>query len=90
MATEVLFDFWDILVNNIFGSVAMAIMGIALVLWVILMLCKVSAIFQIHWMIFYFLVMGTGYIGALALVGGFIITLTYFVISFARFAFPSD
>jgi hypothetical protein len=88
--TEVLFDFYEILVENIFGSVGLAIMGIALVIILLLFILRTSAIFILQWMIFYFIVMGTLYIGALGLVLGGFIAISYTLIAIIRFIFRPD
>ena len=88
--TEILFDFYEILVQNIFGSVFMAIMGVALALLLIMFLCKTSQTFIIYWMIFYFMVMGAMYIGALALVLGFLFAAGYTITAVIRFWFRND
>lgn len=87
MATDV-FPIYEVLVENVFGSVGLAIMGVALVLLLIMFLTRTSTIFLIYWMMFYFLVMGTLYFGALGLVLAFLISATYFTISLTRTLFP--
>jgi len=88
--TEILFDFYEILVQNIFGSVGLAIMGVALVLVIILFLTKTSLEFIYYWMAFYFIVMGALYIGALAFVIGFIFAGGYTLTAIIRFWFRPD
>jgi len=68
MATDIIFPLYDILVESIFGSVGFAIVGIAIVLAAILFITRTSSIFITRWLMFYFAVMGTLYIGAIALV----------------------
>ena len=69
MNTEV-FPIYDILVNNVFGSIGLAVMGVAFAILIILLLSRSSTVLTINWMMFYFVVMGTMYFGALALVRG--------------------
>ena len=88
--TEILFDFYELLVQNIFGSVGMAIMGVALVIMLIMFITRVSYVFILYWMIFYFTVMGTEYIGALGLVLAFMFAATYTTIAVIRFFFRPD
>lgn len=73
MATDLVFPMYEILVESIFGSVGLSIVGIAIVLALILFITRTSTIFITYWMLFYFMVMGTLYIGALGLVFAFII-----------------
>ncbi len=84
MATDILFPFYEILVNNIFGSVGLSILAIGGIIAVILMLGKTSWVLLTFWMIFYFLVMATMYFGALALVLTFFIIMLYTIISLMR------
>lgn len=84
MASEILFSFYDIFVTNIFGSVGLAILAIAGIIAMILFLCRAGWTFISFWMVFYFLVMGTMYIGALGLVLAFFIISAYTVIAFMR------
>jgi|TARA_Y100000034_G_scaffold19770_1_gene22427 hypothetical protein len=79
MASIDTFPIYEVLVESIFGSFGLAVMGVALVLLIILLITKTSRVFLIYWMIFYFIVMGTLYIGALALMLGFMIAIVYFV-----------
>ncbi len=72
MATDV-FPIYDILVESIFGSVGVAIMGVALVLILILLISRSTGTFIAYWMLFYFMVMGTIYIGAIGLIFAFLI-----------------
>jgi len=85
--TEILFDFWELLVENVFGSVGMAILGVAIALSLILFITRTSKIFIIFWMGFYFTVMVTLYIGALGLVIAFIGAAIYSVHAIIRYAF---
>ena len=79
--TEILFDFYEILVENVFGSVLLSILGIAFVMMIMLMMSRSSAMFIIYWFIFYFIVMMSLYLGALGLVTGFVLSFSYFAIS---------
>lgn len=85
--TEVLFDFYEILVENIFGNVGLSIVGVGIVIALVLLLSRTSRTFFVYWMAFYFIVMGTMYIGALALVFGFLASLVYTLIAFIRLVF---
>ena len=88
--TEVLFDFYGILVESIFGSVSLTIVGVAFALIIILALTKVGKLFLIYWISFFFIVMGAVYIGALALVFGFIIGGVYLFIAAIRLMFREN
>ncbi|GAF87502.1 unnamed protein product [marine sediment metagenome] len=88
--TEVLFDMYELLVENIFGSVGLAIMGVAFAMILILFWTKTSKIFIIYWMMFYFIVMGTAYIGSIALILGFMLASAYAIIAVIRLWFRPD
>jgi len=83
MNTEV-FPIYDVLVNSIFGSIGLAIMGIAFVILVILLLSRSSTVLTINWLMFYFVVMGTLYFGALSLVFGMLFVGMYVAITMVR------
>jgi len=85
--SDVLFPFYEILVENIFGSYGLAILGLAVVLLLILLVCRSSTNIIMYWMIFYFMVMGTLYLGAIGLILAFIIYGSYFMISIIRMIF---
>jgi len=63
-----LFDLHHLLVEIVFGSVGAAVIGIALVLLVILLICRSSLVFIVMWLTFYFGVMATVYVGGIGLV----------------------
>lgn len=79
MATDVLFNFYEILVNSLFGNIFLAIIGVGLVISLILFLTKTSTIFFMYWMFFYFLVMFTLYFGALGIVFAFLLVTSMLV-----------
>jgi hypothetical protein len=85
--TEILFDFYHILVENIFGTVGLAIFGVLFVIILMLMISRSSMMFMFYWMIFYLIVMATLYLGALGLVTGFILSFVYFGIALVRLLF---
>ncbi|GAG57363.1 unnamed protein product [marine sediment metagenome] len=78
MATDILFNFYEILVENVFGSVGLAIMAVAAIIVLILLITRNTAVFITYWMLFYLMVMGTLYIGAMGLVFMFIISAGIF------------
>jgi len=73
-----MFPIYEVLVEDIFGSIGLAIFGIALAIILIMFLTRVSKVFVMYWLVFYFIVMGTLYLGSLGLVFGFILAATYF------------
>lgn len=73
MAIDIVFPLYDVLVESIFGSVGLAIVGVAIIIALILFITRTSTIFITYWMIFYFMIMGTLYVGALGLVFAFIL-----------------
>jgi len=84
MTTDILFPFYEIFVNNIFGNILLSVLVLGIILWVILALCKTSQAFVIYWLLFYCMVMGTAYLGAIGLVFSFILTFTYFCVALLR------
>lgn len=76
--TEILFDFYNLLVENVFGSVLVSVFGVAFVMIVMLMLSKSSMMFLFYWLLFYFIVMTVLYLGAIGLILGFLISFIYF------------
>jgi len=87
MATDILFPFYEVLVNSIFGSIGLAIMGIAVIMILMFALCRTSWVFILYWLIFYFTVMGTLYIGGLALFFAFTLATMWLVTEFTRMFF---
>ena len=85
--TEILFDFYEILVEGVFGSVFLSIFGIAFVIIIMLMISRSSMMFLFYWLLFYFVVMMTIYLGALGLILGFVLSFVYFSIAFVRLLF---
>ena len=74
MAIDVVFPLYEILVESIFGSLGLAIIGIAVILSLILMITRTSLLFLFYWVIiFYGVTMFTFYFGILGLVLAFII-----------------
>jgi len=84
MATDILFPFYDILVNTIFGSVFLTIFALGVILALLLFISRTSWMFVIFWIGFYFMVMISLYVGALGLVLGFLIVFIYFMVSLLR------
>ncbi len=79
-----LFNLYDLLVLNIFGSVGLAIIAVAGLIAIILFICRSSAIFLVYWLIFYLVVMSTMYLGTLGLVLWFIIGACIFAYNLLR------
>ena len=79
MATEILFDFYDILVNTIFGSAGLAILAVGVLLFLILMICRASQAISFQWIMMYFIVMYSFYFGTIGLAIGFIIGVVYVI-----------
>lgn len=84
MATDVLFNFYEILVENIFGSIGIAIVGMLAVIVLILVVTKSSKTFILFWTLFYALVMLTYYFGSLGVMIGFLFSVVFFIYSFVR------
>ena len=85
MATDLLFPFYEILVENIFGSIGLALLGLAMVILLILFICKTSWNFIIFYITFYAMVTLTLYVGALGMVLIFILSLIYAIVALMRF-----
>jgi hypothetical protein len=88
MATDVIFPFYDILVNILFGSIGVSLVAVALIMVLILALCRSSWVFILYWMAFYLMVVTTLYLGGLGMVLCFIVVATYFVTQIIRLMFP--
>lgn len=71
------FPIYETLVENIFGSVGLSLIGIFFCIILIFFLTRTSKVFIIYFSMFYFVVVGTLYLGALALVFGFIVVTVY-------------
>lgn len=71
--TEVLFNLFDLFVNQIFGGIFVSIIGIGIMLLVILVVGRVPLTFILFWMFFYFMVTITLYFGAIGMVFAFIL-----------------
>ena len=79
MATDILFNFYDILVNTIFGSAGLAILAVGVLLFLILMICRASQAISFQWIMMYFIVMYSFYFGTIGLAIGFIIGVVYVI-----------
>lgn len=77
MATDIMFPLYDVLVNNIFGSVGLSIVIMGIVLAVILMITRTSKEFIVYWMIFYTATMFTMFFGVLAIFLALIFGILY-------------
>ncbi|MFW6130030.1 MAG: hypothetical protein ACOC56_02525 [Atribacterota bacterium] len=88
MATDIVFPLYEVLVENIFGGMGLAIVGIAIIMMLILFLCRTSWTFLVYWMSFYFIVMATMYIGALGLVLFFILVTMYAIVALVKLITP--
>lgn len=84
MATEYLFDFYSVLVENVFGSVGLAIIGVAAVIFLILAICRSSMTLIVYWLMFYALIMATFYVGTLGLLFAWIFSGTYLAYAILR------
>lgn len=73
MATDILFNFYEILVENIFGSVGLAIIGIYVAILLILLITRNTPTFIAYWSFFYFMVMATFYLGSIGIILAFLI-----------------
>ncbi len=90
MATDVLFNFYEIFVEMIFGSMGISIIAIAGVITLILLITKSAKTFIWFWLLFYFMVFGTLYLGALGMVGAFLLSTGFFFFNLLRTFARSD
>jgi hypothetical protein len=83
---DVLFPLYNLLVNNMFGSLGLAIIGVGVVLFLILIVTKTaSSTFLMMWMLFYFMTMfSLSQFGTLALVIFGLIGLVLFIYNLIR------
>jgi len=90
MATEPtsVFDFYYVMVEVLFGSVFVSGLAMAFLLTVICLLGRMSLATTVIWVIFFGLCFSVGYVGAFALVPGFIITFIYMAYSMIKFVYP--
>ena len=77
MAADYLFNFYELLVENIFGSVALAILGVALILVLILLITRTNIQFVVFWLGFYFTAMTVGYFGVAGIILAFIVLASF-------------
>lgn len=82
--TEYLFDMFDLLVNNVFGGIFTAIIGVAVILVLIMAISRCSLQFIMYWLAFYFLVTMTLYFGGLFMVGYFILITVSLIYNWLR------
>lgn len=83
MTTDI-FPIYDVLVNRIFGSYGVAIIGVLVLILLILAITKTGKTFMLYWMAFYLIVMGAFYLGQVVLLAGFIIGATFFVFAIIK------
>jgi hypothetical protein len=88
MVSEILFPFFDIMVNTIFGSIGLSLAALAVIMVIILALCRTSWVFMLYWMMFYIMVTFTFYLGLIGIVITLIITGIYFITQIVRLFFP--
>ena len=79
--SEYLFDFYELLVENIFGSILLAIFAVGVIMTIFLLMAKVRQSFFVVWLTFYFGVMMALYLGALGMI-------VLFIASVISFSFP--
>jgi hypothetical protein len=86
MTVDVMFPLYNLLVNNIFGSMGLAIIGVGVTLLLILIVTRsTSPIFLMMWMLFYFITMFSLLpFGTLALVLAGFIGLVLVIINMLR------
>lgn len=88
MASDVLFPFFEILVNSIFGSVGVSLVALAVTIAVILGYCKSSWVFTLYWLVFYTMVVLTFYVGGIGMVLAGILSITYLAIQIIKYVSP--
>jgi len=76
---EFLFDLYDLLVVNIFGSIFVSVIAVAAIIAVIFLVCRVRQGFMVIWLLFYLSAMTTMALGGLGLLIFFLISATSLV-----------
>ena len=88
MVTDILFPFFEIFVNRIFGSIGLSLAALAAIIVAILGLCKASWVFILYWIIFFVMVVMTFYVGAIGMVICLALAMVYFFIQLVRLVSP--
>lgn len=81
-------DLYFVMVEVLFGSVAVSGIAMAFVLTVISLLGRISLPTTIIWVAFFIMVFSIGYVGALMEVLAFILGFVYMATAIIRYAFP--
>lgn len=84
MATE-LFNLWDIMVNQVFGSPFIAVMGIAGLLAIICWKSRLSSTFILFWIPTFVISIGIVFIGPILLYLGMVGAFVYFAMAVHKF-----
>lgn len=61
MASDVVFPLYELLVNSIFGSIALSIVGMGVILFLLLVVGRSSTKFITYWLGFYIIVVASFY-----------------------------
>ena len=88
MATEIVFPFFEILVNNIFGTIILSVAAMGVLIAILLGLSRCSWVFILYWMMFYAMVVITFYVGALGIVLMIILAGAYFFTQLIKYMYP--
>ena len=83
--TEEKFNLYDVFVNNVFGSIPLAAIGVAVIIALIAFICQMSptSLGIIEFM--YLTAFGAGYMGALVFIPIFLLAFMYFAVGVFRF-----
>lgn len=88
MVTDIVFPFFEILVNMIFGSIGVSLFVVGILMTIILGLCRTSWVFILYWMVFYTMVTLTFYAGGIGMIIVGILSFSYFIYQMSRIFSP--
>jgi hypothetical protein len=81
-----LFNLWDIMVNQVFGSPLIAIIGIAGILAIICFMSKLSSTFILFWISIFVIAISIVFIGPILLYLGLAGAFVYFAMALHKVA----
>jgi len=78
-------DLWTLLVVDVFGSFWMAVIGIAFLMYIIMVICKVSQVTTLNFLSIFILAMAIGYTYILIIILITILLLVVHLFAIPRF-----
>ena len=73
------FPIYELLVESIFGSVGLALLGVALAMFLILALTRTTTVFISYWMLFYLSVVMVMYLGGIGWILMYVLAGSYLI-----------